>query len=272
MSIIIKPFTINTSKGVWQSTVGMCFGYCLLLCVFLLLSLWQVWRAQQVQLQITAQQRLFNAAPIAIEASTISAWETLNYVPVSVDGTWILDKNLLQDNVTLNGIAGYEVITPLNVGSGKVLLVNRGWVPKSQLQNGFGDLNPQTKVFQQQPFTGHLTPPRQRISLQEEQWSNHFPLIMQVMDLQRLGELFNEQVLPKQLRLKEGNVDTFNTQWSMVYGNPHRNYAYALQWLSFATILTFLFWKLNWTQASANNSANSNKSKELNTHEPNIHE
>jgi surfeit locus 1 family protein len=49
---------------------------------------------------------------------------------VQTEGQWITDKTVFIDNRTHKGIAGFHVLTPLKIGSGKHLLVLRGWVPR----------------------------------------------------------------------------------------------------------------------------------------------
>src|SRR3954469_24917323 len=47
---------------------------------------------------------------------------------VVLDGTFLPDYTVFLDNKIRNHRAGYEVVTPLRVGGGDHVLVNRGWI------------------------------------------------------------------------------------------------------------------------------------------------
>jgi surfeit locus 1 family protein len=65
---------------------------------------------------------------------------------VQIEGEWIEDKTVFIDNRTHKGIAGFHVLTPLKIVSGKHVLVLRGWVAR--------DLKDRTKRPQLQPVRG----------------------------------------------------------------------------------------------------------------------
>jgi surfeit locus 1 family protein len=49
---------------------------------------------------------------------------------VQIEGEWREDKTIFIDNRTHKGIAGFHVLTPLKIESGKHVLVLRGWVAR----------------------------------------------------------------------------------------------------------------------------------------------
>ena len=184
---------------------------------FLSLSYWQVWRGWQTQAKLDAQQRVFSLPYRSLQPNDIKDWQAYEFLPVSVQGRWLSERQFLQDNVTLNGQAGFEVITPLQVGNA-ILLVNRGWLSKLHYMPAKLQLQERELVELQ----GHLAKPLRRFSLGEEVWSASFPVIMQVMDLAKISQRLGLQVLPLQLRLSADNVAVFNSQWTPVFGNPQR--------------------------------------------------
>lgn len=74
------------------------------------------------------------------EATPVPATEVLTPSPAAVGDEWrrvrargvyLRDEQLLVRNRPLDGTYGYEVLVPLRLEDGDVLLVDRGWVPNS---------------------------------------------------------------------------------------------------------------------------------------------
>lgn len=74
------------------------------------------------------------------EAEPVPVADVLTAAPVGVDDEWtrvsatgeyLADEQLLVRNRPLDGTYGYEVLVPLRLGDGDVLVVDRGWVPNS---------------------------------------------------------------------------------------------------------------------------------------------
>jgi surfeit locus 1 family protein len=57
------------------------------------------------------------------------AIEALTFRRVQVTGTYLADEEVLQRNREHRGQTGFHVLTPLDLGDGRTLLVRRGWVP-----------------------------------------------------------------------------------------------------------------------------------------------
>jgi surfeit locus 1 family protein len=97
-----------------------------IICSTLMLSglgLWQVERLQWKN-ELIAQIEKAQAEPV------LSALTEELYRRVELSGTWVLDKTLhvVGKPQLVNG-NGYFLLTPLTLGDGKSVLVNRGWVP-----------------------------------------------------------------------------------------------------------------------------------------------
>lgn len=102
-------------------------GLTVLLCVlFVVLGRWQWGRAEQKR-ELWAQ---FERGTSEVRAlGTRNTADLPRYARVRVEGRWEPRRQFLLDNRTHEGRAGYEVLTPLRLDDGRVLLVNRGWVP-----------------------------------------------------------------------------------------------------------------------------------------------
>ncbi|WP_068258277.1 SURF1 family cytochrome oxidase biogenesis protein [Janibacter limosus] len=53
------------------------------------------------------------------------------WIRVTATGQYLTDEQLLVRNRPLDGTYGYEVLVPLRLEGGQVLIVDRGWVPNS---------------------------------------------------------------------------------------------------------------------------------------------
>lgn len=74
------------------------------------------------------------------EADPVPVTEVLGQTPVPLEDEWtrvrasgeyVADERLLVRNRPLSGSYGYEVLVPLRLADGQVLVVDRGWVPNS---------------------------------------------------------------------------------------------------------------------------------------------
>jgi surfeit locus 1 family protein len=53
----------------------------------------------------------------------------LEFRRIAVTGTFLVGEEVLQRNRVSAGMTGFDVLTPLDLGDGRTLLVRRGWVP-----------------------------------------------------------------------------------------------------------------------------------------------
>ncbi len=102
-------------------------GLTVVLCLlFLSLGRWQWGRAEQKR-ELWAQ--FDRGSGDVVSLGTRGMAELPRYARVRVEGRWEPRRQFLLDNRTHDGRAGYEVLTPLWLDDGRVVLVNRGWVP-----------------------------------------------------------------------------------------------------------------------------------------------
>ncbi|WP_254789544.1 SURF1 family protein [Variovorax sp. OV329] len=103
-------------------------------CVFVALGWWQVERrAWKLALIERVEQRV-NAAPVALPPP--ARWPQVTvasdeYRRVQLAGRFLHDRETLVQSLSDLG-AGFWVLTPLQLADGKVVLINRGFVPAEQ--------------------------------------------------------------------------------------------------------------------------------------------
>ena len=97
-----------------------------LICVAL--GLWQLERLQWKRGLIAQREAAVAAAP-ARPPQTLAEARALEFHPVAVDGVLLNDKEAYLNATGPQGGAGFHVFTPLRDASGRIVFVNRGFVP-----------------------------------------------------------------------------------------------------------------------------------------------
>lgn len=96
--------------------------------VLLSLGIWQVERLFWKEGLIAQRDRMVAAAPIA-PPQTLADAKPNEFRHVAVDGVLLHDKELFLAASSASGQSGYQVLTPLRQGGGRVIFVNRGFIP-----------------------------------------------------------------------------------------------------------------------------------------------
>lgn len=118
------------------------FGYLAVAVVFavvcVLLSNWQVSRLEEKKLENSRVLDNYENDPIPLDnvLPSTDAWDDdLEWTPVTVTGSYLVEDQVLVRNRPRNGQPGFEVLTPLQVSDGSVFIVDRGWLPTGNAQD-----------------------------------------------------------------------------------------------------------------------------------------
>jgi surfeit locus 1 family protein len=95
------------------------------------LGTWQVQRLYWKEALIAERHAAVSAAPVDLPSS-LAAAQQLEYHRVRATGHFLNDRELYLGATSEDGRPGYHVITPLVLGSGASLLVDRGFVPEAR--------------------------------------------------------------------------------------------------------------------------------------------
>jgi surfeit locus 1 family protein len=101
--------------------------------VFLLclgLGSWQVDRLAWKRGLIAQRAAAVAAAPVP-PPDSLAAARGLEFHPIAVTGRFLHDREIHLGATSPGGVNGYQVLTPLREADGRLLLVNRGFVPAS---------------------------------------------------------------------------------------------------------------------------------------------
>lgn len=218
----------------WKLTLFVVFFLPLLL----KLGFWQLSRAEEKQLMLTAQAELSQQPAITIEQLT--AAEIVNYRPVQATGEF-LNKTWLLDNQMLGGKFGYEVLHPFKLKSGELILVSRGWVEGSLYRDQLPQITiPKNKVT----IVGYLYQPTEAYALEKELENKQWPKVIQHLDVQNMYKAVagNARISsPFLMRLAAGDSRLLKAHWQIINVQPERHTAYAYQWFGMAILLIGLY-------------------------------
>jgi len=117
-------------------------GYAALVVVFAavcgLLSWWQFARNEEAQERVRQVVDNWDAAPVALDAllpSPSAAFDPGDtWTPVALEGEYATEDQLLVRGRPRDGRPGFEVLVPLVLADGGVLVVDRGWLPVGETQ------------------------------------------------------------------------------------------------------------------------------------------
>lgn len=204
--------------------------------VFVAAGNWQSARMEQ-KLALRAQLDAASArAPAALPATAdLASWR---YRPVVVSGTFDAAHQILLDNRIVGGRVGYEIVTPLMLADGRVVLVNRGWIAagptRAALPAAPPPLHPVT-------LEGRINLPTARYL---ELGANSVAgVLWQNLDPKRFAEATRVPVLPIVIEqtVPLGARDDLARAWPAPDVGHEKHRIYMLQWYSFAALTAFLW-------------------------------
>lgn len=202
--------------------------------VFAALGSWQLGRAEQNRAVAAAFRTAGDAEPVADVQRAADAPDALRYRRLRMEGRYEAGTQILLDNITHNGIAGYYVLTPFRpAGSARHVLVNRGWIEAGPDRSVVPALDVGSES---RGVTGRIDRlPRAALRLdasaervREGLYRLSFPSLA---DVERL---LGSELRPFQLLLDPGAADGFARDWTPRTMSADRNTAYAGQWFIMA--------------------------------------
>lgn len=118
------------------------FGYLTLVIVFAIgcvfLSQWQFDRREEAATEVARVSENWEAAPRSLDEvmPELNEFdEDYKWMSVAVSGEYLVDEQLLVRGRPYGGQPGFEVLVPLQLDSGAIIIVDRGWVPSGNSQD-----------------------------------------------------------------------------------------------------------------------------------------
>jgi len=214
---------------------------------FIGLGRWQWHRG--VDKQATWAEYGRNLPAVRIPESELDRIE--RFTRITLDGHFEAQHQFLLDNRSHAGQPGYEVLTPFVLASGRVVLVNRGWIPF----NGYRDRLPDVSFtgdsartisgrIEELPASGlasgRAPPPA----------DGSWPKLTSFPTHEEIEVALGSKTTRRLLLLDPALPDGYLREWSPPGLPPDRHFSYAIQWWGFALVLLVLYFGLNFRKVS----------------------
>ena len=205
------------------------------------LGVWQLDRAAQklaLGAAIESRGRL-PVLPQAALATTPQAAEPQHWRRVALHGRWLAARTIYLDNRQMDGHPGFFVVTPLVLGPADAVLVQRGWLPRSQAERTA--LPPLATPAGEVEVQGLIAPPPSRLYEFAHEASGP---IRQNLDLDTASREIGLPLRPLSVWQTDDAAsvgDGLTRHWPRPAVDVSTHYGYAFQWFAFCALITGLY-------------------------------
>ncbi len=223
------------------------------------LGFWQLSRAH-LREQIEAEQTRNAALPALNNAQleNLATDSQLLYRNLALEGRWMSQWSVYL-NRPMQGQAGFWVMTPLQLESGGVVLVQRGWAPRDPV------LPNKAPTVKNAPDRVHvsgqwISPPSRLMELESTASSpdTSFSQVRQNLDVVQYER---ETGLKIRAVMRQNSTadDGLSREWPNLASRAQTNRGYAFQWFAMAAVglLLFLWFQVFRKRRAVNSSASS---------------
>jgi surfeit locus 1 family protein len=215
--------------------------------LFAQLGRWQWHRAEEKRALAAAFAA--GGADFSAELGHRSTAALPRYTQLRVHGRYESDHQFLLDNMAHAGRVGYQVLTPFRLDDGRLLLVNRGWVPLPNdrrevlpdvtvSDTGLTNIGGRTDALPVAGLASGQVPPGT-----DPAWPKRtsFPSMAQ------LGRALGQDLEARQLLLAPGESQGYLRDWqdASLGLPPERHVSYAVQWWGLGALSLFLYLFMN---------------------------
>lgn len=190
------------------------------------------WQLDRAEVNRALEARFDEAATMPVVERPVpdGAVDEYRYRRIRLKGRFEAGRQVLLDNMTQNGMAGYEVLTPFSVeGSDRLVMVNRGWLASAPDRAELPDVALPDGV---RTISGRVDRlPHAALSLGQDAAAEAGPVIvMSFPDFEEIEAALGRKLQRFQLLLDADEEDGFLRDWGPRTGLADRNIAYAVQW------------------------------------------
>lgn len=205
------------------------------------LGFWQLDRAAQksaLQQSRDTQGRLppLAAAELARQPDITASQASRK---VALEGSWLATATVYLDNRAMAGRTGFYVVMPLQLDDGRVVVVQRGWLPRSRAERT--QIAPYRTPGGRVAVRGHIAPAPSR--LYELGQAGTGP-IRQNLDLAEYAQKLGRALLPLVIVQEDDAAaadDGLLRQWPQPASDVHKNHGYAFQWFGLSLLIAILY-------------------------------
>jgi len=208
------------------------------------LGVWQVERAGEKQALVDKLGSDAGAPHTRLPSGT-EALRDMAFERIRVAGRFETGRQFLLDNRILDGRTGYDVLVPLRLADGRLVLVDRGWVPAGpgRAPSAPVGLDATGPVV----VTGRVWLPESGIGLGQAlapPGTSAWPRTATRVDFEAMGRALGHALAPAVIRASGNAPWILRSRPLSPHFGPRRHYGYALQWFALAlTVLIVTLWQ-----------------------------
>jgi surfeit locus 1 family protein len=175
-------------------------------------------------------------APVPLPLS-VADWAAWRYRQVRLVGVYDAAHQILIDNRVHAGRVGFDVVTPLDLRDGRIVLVDRGFVPAGPSRRELPSAPPPSGPVD---VTGRIDIPPARYF---ELGGHAAPagMVWQHLDPARFAKATGIDVLPIVVSALGAGDDALVRESALPDVDAERNLSYMLQWYAFAALAAGLW-------------------------------
>jgi surfeit locus 1 family protein len=210
-----------------------------LIALFITLGLWQLDRAADKN----RVQALFESdAPFTQLTGDMPVTEFQN---IEVTGRYLGDRQVLIDNMFMDGRIGYYALTAFRYADNEpLLIVNRGWIARTGANEALPDISVGSNRRSIRGRAGYLPRVAKRLPAAFDE-AGDWPKKAIYPTLEELSAELGEDLLPFILLLRPEAEDGFVRRWQPRERGPMMHYGYAFQWFAMAAAVGgILLWRM----------------------------
>ena len=209
---------------------------------------WQRHRANEKDELATRFAAASREPPVELPMRDDDA-RALQFHRVRASGRYEASRQILIDNKVRAGRPGFDVVAPLRLGgSGRYVLVDRGWVAQGASRRDLPVVPPPAGDV---TIVGRVNPPAQHyLELGGERTPG---VVWENLDVKRIAAATGLDLLPVVIEQADpvAPPDSLVRDWPPPDFGSARNLSYMLQWYSFAGLAIVLWLALNWVRVEA---------------------
>lgn len=201
--------------------------------LFASLGTWQVQRAAEREAEVDAIAAAEEQPPLPLPENDVIpalAWQF-----VAIEGQYRPERQFLLDNRTLDGETGFVVLTPFRLDDGRLVLVDRGWVPADGREPA-GTIRLPAAAESVSTLVGRLWLAESGFSIGPAlaATGNDWPRKTTRVDYKALGDALGDELVPAIVRLEADVPGRLRPRPVEPAFGPERHIGYAFQWYALA--------------------------------------
>ena len=220
----------------FRPSIKLTLTLVILAIVFARLGAWQLERKAE-------KEDLFNRFENAPTLSAAQAIEQQQrFARVEADGRYDAERHILLDNRIWRGRSGVEVLTPFTLTDGRLVLVNRGWLPLPPDRASLPAVPTTDEYLQISGRLNELPGQGPRLGQDDVLTTDRWPQLITYFDLASVQVALGLELEPWIIQLDAADPSGFEgRQWKAAVMEPKVHGAYAFQWFSLM-IAAIIIW------------------------------